>query len=178
MKKLIHWPSLLIGLGAATLIALLVSAFSSLAFWPVFVIVVVAVLVNGVVATVEDEMPGGFNNPRPTTLLPLIAPQRRKLWLCAVILIVSGAGVFAPEQISRVVGAASVVVTLGGIAAGLLALAIASLSIRCPSCGLGLAWYALSKQPHHAWLSWLLTVEVCPRCRFSHSSAQGAIRAE
>src|SRR3546814_10530991 len=82
MKKLIHWPSLLIGLGVAALIAVLVNACTALGFWPIFVIVVVAILVNGVVATVEDEMPGGFNNPGPASPLPLVAPQRWKLWLC------------------------------------------------------------------------------------------------
>src|SRR3546814_417070 len=82
MKKLIHWPSLLIGLGVAALIAVLVDAFTALGFWPIFVIAVVAILVNGVVATVEDEMPGGFNNPGPASPLPLVAPQRWKLWLC------------------------------------------------------------------------------------------------
>ncbi len=177
MRKLIHWPSLLIGASAAALIALLVSAFTTLGFWPVFVIVVIAVLVNGVVATVEDEMPGGFNNPQSALPLPLVTPQRWKLWLCAVMLVVCGASFYAPEQISHAVGFASVFVTLGGIAMGLLTLAVASLSVRCPSCGLKLAWYALSKQAHHAWLSWLLTVEVCPRCHFSHSSGQGAPRA-
>src|SRR3546814_6511548 len=33
-------------------------------------------------STVEDEMPGGFNNPGPASPLPLVAPQRWKLWLC------------------------------------------------------------------------------------------------
>src|SRR3546814_9486652 len=101
MKKLIHWPSLLIGLGVAALIAVLVDAFTALGFWPIFVIAVVAILVNGVVATVEDEMPGGFNNPGPASPIPLVAPQRWKLWLCAVMLIVCGVGVFAHEQIGR-----------------------------------------------------------------------------
>ena len=35
-------------------------------FWIALVISLLALLVNGVVATVEDDLPGGFNNPDGT----------------------------------------------------------------------------------------------------------------
>ena len=37
--------------------------FSGLSFWVLFAIVAVAILINGAAALLEDEMPGGFNNP-------------------------------------------------------------------------------------------------------------------
>lgn len=43
------------------------SAASGLRFWWAFVIVAVAVLVNGFVATLEDHLPGGFSNPDGTS---------------------------------------------------------------------------------------------------------------
>jgi hypothetical protein len=49
-----------------SVVAGLVSYFSGLEYWPVFVIALVAFLVNGFVATVEDDLPGGFNNPDGT----------------------------------------------------------------------------------------------------------------
>jgi hypothetical protein len=44
------------------LLAAGLSAISKLAFWWAFLIVVGAILVNGWVATLEDDLPGGFNN--------------------------------------------------------------------------------------------------------------------
>ncbi len=95
-----------------------------------------------------------------------------------MVLVVSGACIFAPDQLAHLGGVSPVIVILCGVAAGLVALVGTSASVRCPACGLSLAWYALSKQAHHAWLSWLLNVEVCPRCGFSHSSGQGVSFAE
>jgi hypothetical protein len=107
----------------------------------------------------------------PAAVVPLAAPQRWKLWLWAVALCMSGACLFAPEQLSRVFGASEAHFTLYGIALGFVALLGISLSVRCPSCGLSLAWYSLSKQSHSAWFSWLLDVETCPRCSFTLASA-------
>lgn len=39
------------------------AAFTPLSFWAVLAIIVGSVLINGLVATVEDDLPGGFNNP-------------------------------------------------------------------------------------------------------------------
>jgi len=63
MKKYIHWPSLFIGLSIASLGGWLLQHFTSLGWWPAFGIAVGALIVNGVVATIEDDRPGGFNNP-------------------------------------------------------------------------------------------------------------------
>lgn len=103
----------------------------------------------------------------------LIDSQRWKLWLWGSVLAVSGIGIFAPEFCARALGADPAVITVGAIVIGALVLIGASISIRCPACRLSLAWYGLSKQAHHAWLTWLLTVKTCPRCGFSHVPAQG-----
>jgi hypothetical protein len=42
------------------------SALSGIGFWWAFVIVAAAILINGWVATLEDDFPGGFNNPDGT----------------------------------------------------------------------------------------------------------------
>jgi hypothetical protein len=52
-----------IGISIAALLGGLISYFSGFGFWPAFAISVFALLINGIIATVEDEMPGGFNNP-------------------------------------------------------------------------------------------------------------------
>jgi len=114
----------------------------------------------------------------PTQSVPLIAGQRWKFQLGAVALCVLLVGMFAPDAIARLAGTERAAVTLATTAFGFLALVGFALSVRCPSCSLSLAWYALSKQSHGAWLSWLLDVEVCPRCGYSHSSASGAHNAE
>jgi hypothetical protein len=38
--------------------------FFSLNFWVAFVITAAALVLNGIVAEIEDRMPGGFLNPR------------------------------------------------------------------------------------------------------------------
>lgn len=42
------------------------SALSGIEFWWAFVIVAAAILINGWVATLEDDLPGGFSNPDGT----------------------------------------------------------------------------------------------------------------
>jgi hypothetical protein len=58
------WP-------AATLIIVAIvaaglSAASGIGFWWAFLIVAVALLINGWLATLEDDLSGGFNNPDGT----------------------------------------------------------------------------------------------------------------
>jgi hypothetical protein len=42
-----------------------ISHWSSLSFWVGFAIVAAALLINGWIAEIEDNAPGGFNNPLP-----------------------------------------------------------------------------------------------------------------
>jgi len=58
------WPT--VGILVLSLVAAAVSAASGLRFWWAFAIVAVATLINGFVATLEDDLPGGFNNPDGT----------------------------------------------------------------------------------------------------------------
>jgi hypothetical protein len=44
----------------------LFSRLSGLSFWTMAAILAAAWLINGLVATVEDDVPGGFNNPDGT----------------------------------------------------------------------------------------------------------------
>jgi len=63
MRKLV-WPS--VGVLLISLLAAGLSAASGLKLWWAFGIVAGAVLVNGLVAMLEDDLPGGFNNPDGT----------------------------------------------------------------------------------------------------------------
>ncbi len=65
MKKLIHWPSFLAFAGVSALAGAALHYFAGLSFWIGVTIGAGALLLNGIVATVEDETPGGFNNPKP-----------------------------------------------------------------------------------------------------------------
>ena len=40
-----------------------IAAFTPLSFWAVLAILAGSILVNGLFATFEDDLPGGFNNP-------------------------------------------------------------------------------------------------------------------
>lgn len=50
----------------AAMLAAVLTVISGLRFWWAFLIVVAAILINGWVATLEDELPGAFNNPDGT----------------------------------------------------------------------------------------------------------------
>ena len=47
----------------ASALAFGLHALSGLNFWISLVMVVCAMLLNGYIATIEDDWPGGFNNP-------------------------------------------------------------------------------------------------------------------
>ncbi len=64
MKKVL-WPT--IWLSAAALLAAGLASISKMGFWWSFLIVAGAILINGWVATFEDDLPGGFNNPDGTS---------------------------------------------------------------------------------------------------------------
>ncbi|MDQ3566399.1 MAG: hypothetical protein M3436_20765 [Pseudomonadota bacterium] len=64
-KFTFHRISFLIALSAASLVGWALSYFSGLSFWIAFFIVIAAMLINGFIAEVEDNAPGGFNNPLP-----------------------------------------------------------------------------------------------------------------
>lgn len=46
-------------------LAIALHKVSTLNFWACLVLVVGAMLLNGYIATIEDDWPGGFNNPDP-----------------------------------------------------------------------------------------------------------------
>lgn len=50
--------------GTAVLVAAAISYFSGLSIWLSLGAVVVAWVVNGIIAEIEDRLPGGFLNPR------------------------------------------------------------------------------------------------------------------
>jgi hypothetical protein len=62
-RKFFSFPHFLAAMAIAALVGLGGRAFTGLPFWVCFAIAVLAILVNGWLATWEDNQPGGFNNP-------------------------------------------------------------------------------------------------------------------
>ncbi len=63
MKRFVDWRLFLPTVAVAALVAWAVHQWIGIPFWGVLAIVIAAILVNGLIALVEDEMPGGFNSP-------------------------------------------------------------------------------------------------------------------
>lgn len=57
-----------------------------------------------------------------------------------------------------------VVVTLAGVAVGLLSGIWACLAIRCPRCKARLLWKAMREQSLQNWYFWLTNLKRCPAC--------------
>jgi len=64
IKDINHLPSFFIAMSIAAVIACVVQNLFSISYWIAFLIALSALLINGIVALFEDELPGGFNNPR------------------------------------------------------------------------------------------------------------------
>lgn len=67
MKKLIHLPSFLTAVCIAALAGWFLHWVTGLGFLPSFAIGAAALLINGWIATIEDNQPGGFDNPTKLT---------------------------------------------------------------------------------------------------------------
>jgi len=65
-RRLIHWPALATFSAVVVGGAWLFTGSFGPGFWTAVGVIAFAILVNGLVATVEDELPGGYNNPKPT----------------------------------------------------------------------------------------------------------------
>ena len=64
-RKTIFQPSLLAAfIAICVAFSSLLAWLSGLPFWGAFLIVVGSLVVNGVVAEIDDRVPGGFLNPR------------------------------------------------------------------------------------------------------------------
>ena len=96
----------------------------------------------------------------------LVAAQSWKLRLSFVLLAIGGVCNFAAQPIARVIGVDPGLLLVFGVLLSIVALTFAAMSVRCPSCGLRLFWFAVSKKSVGAWLSWLLQLESCPRCHY------------
>jgi predicted RNA-binding Zn-ribbon protein involved in translation (DUF1610 family) len=104
--------------------------------------------------------------------VPLLAAQRWKLWLAFAVILAAGAFMWFDAWFSTVLQLPRYVPTLIGTSLGLVALLVACLSIRCPSCGKRFVWHALSTMPSHSWLEWLLVESTCPKCGFQSSRTE------
>jgi hypothetical protein len=63
---LFDWRAFAIGLAIVAGLAFAASMTFGLGFLPTFALALAGLLVNGFIATAEDDLPGGFNNPDGT----------------------------------------------------------------------------------------------------------------
>ena len=136
MTNLVDWRVFLPAVAVLGGLGLIASRFLGVPFLPAFVVLVAAVLINGFVATLEDDSPGGFNNPDGTETPSYVHVTGRVVkWLAAAVLsafavafLITGLGVEADAPIPFVVGVS--------LACILLALALFGRSRQ-------LLWFAL-----------------------------------
>jgi hypothetical protein len=67
-------------LAVNAVIAAVISAWIDVPFLVVFVIAVLGTFANGLLATLEDDLPGGFNNPNGTNTPPYVERLRGIVW--------------------------------------------------------------------------------------------------
>ena len=64
MKKIYHFKDSIIGLIIASIISVIIAYFSDISFWIIYPIIIVALILNSYLLEYEDNLPGGFNNPK------------------------------------------------------------------------------------------------------------------
>ena len=129
MKNLVEWRVFLPTIAVLAAIAFGASYLLSLSFLPAFVLTAAAVLVNGLLATLEDDLPGGFNNPDGTAT-PVYASRTASVgkWALSIAL-VAFAVAFLQSGLSG--GARSELPFVAGITTACLLFAVA-LFVRRP----------------------------------------------
>lgn len=63
MKKFIDWRMALTGIAIAAVSGFGVNWLFGLPFWAGFLLVAFGMVANGIIAEIEDDGPGGFNDP-------------------------------------------------------------------------------------------------------------------
>lgn len=91
----ISWKPALLSIFISAVAAVLISHFFSFFFFSSMLFVMAALFVNGVIATWEDEMPGGFGNPDGAASEDMKGWKAIRFWVVAVLITASliGAGV-------------------------------------------------------------------------------------
>jgi len=78
MKKIVDLKYTLRGLVIACGIGYILASFTPLPFWVAFSVVVFSMVINGIIADYEDNLPGGFNKPMSQEEIQLEKARRRK----------------------------------------------------------------------------------------------------
>ena len=64
MNRIYHFKDTLIGLIISAIISAIISYFSDISFWIIYPIIIIALYLNSLLLDYEDNLPGGFNNPK------------------------------------------------------------------------------------------------------------------
>lgn len=83
-------------------------------------------------------------------------------------MIVLNAALFFPGLLASILPLSAASIRAVSLGLGALTFFVAMAAIRCPGCRVSLAWFAIRRQPHDQWFSWLSEVSTCPVCRYSH----------
>lgn len=81
MNRILDLKYTIAVLAVAGIIGALLWWFSSLPFWASLAIVVAAIVLNGILAVFEDDLPGGFNNPMSEYEKKIAKEERMKRFL-------------------------------------------------------------------------------------------------
>lgn len=95
----------------------------------------------------------------------IVSGQIWKIWVSGGLLLAATPFFFLQGPVGRLLGISELSVELIALFLTISGLIWSVLSVRCPSCGLRLVAYAITKQPVGQWLQWLVTTERCPRCK-------------
>jgi len=64
MNRIYHFKDTFIGLIISAIISAIISYFSDISFWIIYPIIIIALYLNSLLLDYEDNLPGGFNNPK------------------------------------------------------------------------------------------------------------------
>ncbi|UCG60296.1 MAG: hypothetical protein JSV52_08130 [Candidatus Zixiibacteriota bacterium] len=96
MNRILDLKYTIAVLAIVGIIGALLSWFSGLSFWASLAIVVAAMVLNGILAVFEDDLPGGFNNPMSEYEMKSAKEERMKrllririgMWVVIVLILI------------------------------------------------------------------------------------------
>ncbi len=122
--RVVSYKETLAFLVLCSVIALVLSRLSGMWFVWALLIAVFAVLFNGAVATIEDDLPGGFNNPDGSDTPAYVHRLGRIVrWIASMVLGLVALGLFAAASRSALTAGPALAL---GCAIGALAVGVAT----------------------------------------------------
>ena len=118
------------------------------------------------------------SKPMHTHQITLVSHQHWKLQSAFASVLLSGSLMWFDRPIADLLGVSHYAPTLVGTLLSIATLVLAAVAVRCPSCGISLVWFALSRKSTGAWLGWLLEETTCPVCGYAANDANGVKKTD